>query len=850
MQLSGLTTRSGLLCALLFFFLQLPCLAEIQNEINKDAVGTRVSELGNPLHLTPEEQQYLAGKKRITMCVDPDWMPLEKIENGHHIGMTAEYMALFADRIGKPIVLVPTRNWTESIAYAKARKCDIFSLAMPTPEREVYMNFTRPYLDIPLVMAAKNETPFVDDVSAITEKKIGIVRGYAFNELLRKRYPKMQIVDVDSVTDGLTRVVEGKIFGFIGTLATVGYTIQKEFVGELKVSGKFDERWKLGIGARNDEPLLAAIFDKAIASVDTVTQQKILNNWIAVRFEQSRDYRLLWRIAPFVLAGLFFLLFRTYTLGKYNRKLEQQNREIHRQAEQLRQTEQQLLFTQNAVETCVFPIVWVENSTVLEETSIIHANRAAASLLGYKLEEMTSLSIADLDAEITPERWRQEVHGMQKSAFYSLTTTCRRKDGSSFPAELYLNYFEYGNKAYHFAFFMDVSKQKEMEEKLHRSMKMEAVGLMASGVAHDLNNILSGIVSYPELLLMKLPMESELRAPLESIRKSGLQAAEVVSDMLTVTRGVAATREPVNFNTLVEEQLESPEWLQLKAAHDRLVCISDLAPDLLNVSCSPIHIRKSLNNLLFNAVDAMDGVGTLKITTANHYVEQAAADNNFLKRGEYVLLSVSDTGSGISSEDLEHVFEPFYSKKVMGKSGTGLGLTIVWNTVQDHGGDIKVESDTHGTVFTLIFPATREKIDLRKDEEAQEDLQGNGELILVVDDEEQQRGIAGQLLKSLGYAVRVAASGEEAVALVAEQSFDLVLLDMIMDPGMNGRRCYEQMLNHRPELKAVIASGFSESEEVKKALSLGAASFIRKPYTMVQLGRELQRALGDRRSAG
>ncbi len=847
MHQSGPTIRNLLLCVIPLVFFQFPCFAEVQNNTAISAAGSEQPELGNPLRLTPEEKQYLAEKQRITMCVDPDWMPLEKIENGRHAGMTAEYMDLFAQRIGIPITLVPTESWTQSIAYAKARKCDIFSLAMPTPERETYMNFTRPYLDIPLVMAAKNETPFIDDVSAITDKKIGIVKGYAFNELLRTRYPKMRIVDVDSVTDGLSRVVEGKIFGFIGTLATVGYTIQKEFVGELKVSGKFDERWKLGIGARNDEPLLVEIFDKAIASVDPATQQKILNNWIAVRFEQSRDYRLLWRIAPFVLAGLLILLFRTYTLGKYNRKLERRNREIQRQAEQLRRTEQQLLFTQNAVETCVFPIIWVKNSPEYNQTSIIHANKAAASLLGYQPDELTGLSVADLDADITPKRWKQEIRGMQESAFYTLTTTCLRKDGSVFPAEVYLNYFEYENESYHFAFFMDVSRQQEMEAKLHRSMKMEAIGLMASGVAHDLNNILSGIVSYPELLLMNLPPESELRTPLESIRKSGLRAAEVVSDMLTVTRGVAASREAVNFNTLIREQLESPEWKQLKAVHGLLVCTLNLDPDLLNVSCSPIHIRKSLSNLLFNAVEAMDGEGTVTIITANRYIEQPVADNNYLKRGEYVLLSVSDTGPGISSEDMEHVFEPFYSKKVMGKSGTGLGLTIVWNTVQDHGGDITVESDTRGTSFNLFFPATRENIDLQKEEESREDLLGNGESILVVDDEEQQRGIAEQLLTSLGYSVRVASSGEEAVALIAEESarsFDLVLLDMIMDPGMNGRRCYEQMLELRPGLKAIIASGFSESEEVKKTLSLGAASFIRKPYTMVQLGRELRLALG------
>ncbi|BCO08894.1 hypothetical protein GF1_12700 [Desulfolithobacter dissulfuricans] len=185
----------------------------------------------------------------------------------------------------------------------------------------------------------------------------------------------------------------------------------------------------------------------------------------------------------------------------------------------------------------------------------------------------------------------------------------------------------------------------------------------------------------------------------------------------------------------------------------------------------------------------------------------------------------------------------------MGKSGTGLGLTIVWNTVQDHGGDITVESNENGTTFTLYFPATRAKAGPRKEESADDSLRGNGNQILVVDDEAQQRDIAGQLLESLGYRVLTASSGEEALTVIEEQDVDLVLLDMIMDPGMNGRQCYEQMLSRKPDLKAVIASGFSESEEVKKALALGASAFIRKPYTMMQLGKVIRTALKSRTTA-
>ena len=162
---------------------------------------------------TTQEEAYLRKKKKITMCVDPDWMPLEKIENGVHVGMTADYFDLFRRKIPIPIVLVPTKSWVESIAFAKARKCDIFSLAMPTPERKTYMNFTRPYLDIPLVMAARKDRPFVDDITSLTGVRLGVVKGYAFGEILRNRYPEMNIVDVDSVGQGLRQVETGTLDG-------------------------------------------------------------------------------------------------------------------------------------------------------------------------------------------------------------------------------------------------------------------------------------------------------------------------------------------------------------------------------------------------------------------------------------------------------------------------------------------------------------------------------------------------------------------------------------------------------------------------------------------------------------
>lgn len=274
------------------------------------------------LEFSSDEREFLAGKEYVSMCIDPDWMPLEAIRKGKHVGMTAEFFHLFEQRLGIPIRLVNTENWSQSVEFAKARKCDIFSLAMETPSRKEYMDFSEPYMRIPLVLATQDSELFVPDVSSITDRVLGIVKDYAFAELLKNKYPHLKIVDVASVEDGLRQVERGEIFGFVGTLTTVGHALQSRFP-ELKIAGKFDDLWELGVGVRNDQPLLLSTFDKAIASLPPEKHQEILNNWISVRYDQPFDYSMLWKSIPIVLLIIGGLLYRQHLLKLYNRRLEQ-----------------------------------------------------------------------------------------------------------------------------------------------------------------------------------------------------------------------------------------------------------------------------------------------------------------------------------------------------------------------------------------------------------------------------------------------------------------------------------------------------------------------------------------------
>ncbi len=389
----------------------------------------------------------------------------------------------------------------------------------------------------------------------------------------------------------------------------------------------------------------------------------------------------------------------------------------------------------------------------------------------------------------------------------------------------------------------EAEKQRmKAEERAQRASKMEAIGLMAGGVAHDLNNILSGITSYPELLLLQLSPESKMRPALEAIQDSGLRAATVVEDLLTVARGVASEKHPTNLNILVEEYFSSPEYLKKQQWHSKISCRQDLLAEPATIFCSAVHVKKCLMNLINNSIEALDTSGEVMVASYNEVVTEEASKQLNLQPGKYVVLTVHDTGKGVSAADQKYIFEPFYTKKMMGQaSGTGLGLTIVWNTMQDHDGTVTISSSEHGTTFTLYFPLSEQKVALPS-QIPLADLQGQGQFILVVDDEPRQREITSQMVESLGYRCSTVASGEEAITFLQTEEADLIILDMIMNGGIDGQQTYNQILQTNPKQRAIIASGFSENRGVKKTLQHGASAFISKPFTLQELGIAIKKA--------
>ena len=481
--------------------------------------------------------------------------------------------------------------------------------------------------------------------------------------------------------------------------------------------------------------------------------------------------------------------------------------------------------------------------------NFIFFNESMCNILGYEKDEMMGLNNRDFTSQEFAEKQYAVFNGVYREGIPAkgFEWEAIRKDGAIRILETSVALIrDLESKPIGFrGIARDVTEEKRIKDQLRRAEKMETVGTLAGGVAHDLNNLLSGIVNYPELLLLQLPEDSPFRKPVAAIQKSGEKAVAVVQDLLTLSRRAVMPTEPVDLNQVVSQFMASPEYHKIKEYYpDVRVEVRLEETEGLAVMGSPIHLSKTVMNLVSNALEATPRGGRVVVSTRRCYMDRPVAGYDHIKEGDYVKLMVADTGMGIAPDDIEKIFEPFYTKKKMGRSGTGLGMAVVWGTVKDHQGFIDVQStEGEGSTFTLYFPVTRNVSVADSSKPRAGDYTGSGELILIVDDVEQQREVASEMLKQLGYRAVSVSSGEEAVAYLKAHEVDLLLLDMIMGPGMDGLETYRKIIEIHPGQRAVIASGFSETARVKAAQRLGVGRYLKKPFLLEKLGMAVKAEL-------
>jgi two-component system cell cycle sensor histidine kinase/response regulator CckA len=389
----------------------------------------------------------------------------------------------------------------------------------------------------------------------------------------------------------------------------------------------------------------------------------------------------------------------------------------------------------------------------------------------------------------------------------------------------------------------DVTQEVALEAQLFQAQKMEAVGTLAGGIAHDFNNLLQVIQGYTEVLQVEVDRNESSFEALQKIHRSAKRGAELTRQLLTFSRKVQSERRPLDLNREVEQVKRLLERTIPKMIEIELY----LSESPAVVSADPIQVEQAIMNLAVNAKDAMSEGGKIVIET-----ERVKLDEQFCKThlgarpGEYVLLSISDTGHGMDREILEHVFEPFYTTKDVGK-GTGLGLAMVYGIVKNHEGYILCYSEINtGTTFKIYLPAMEQSGQRQKPDKMEDLFKGGDETILLVDDEEYIRDLGVELLTDVGYKVLTATNGEEGLQLYRkkQKKIDLIILDLVI-PGMGGKKCYEEILKINPRAKILIVSGYSANGPGKAALEAGAKGFVGKPFDVSDLLEKIREILDE-----
>lgn len=487
--------------------------------------------------------------------------------------------------------------------------------------------------------------------------------------------------------------------------------------------------------------------------------------------------------------------------------------------------------------------------TDLDE-NIIFANKGTCNIFSYSQEELTGMNLSQIIIKEEMDKIYKETQKRRNKEHSQYEVTIKRKDGQLRHIFLSASPFldSNGNVIGTVGVFTDITDQKktkeekqQLKEKLTRAQRMESLGVLAGGVAHDLNNILGPLVAYPELIMMKLSSDTPIKKQISQIAKSAERAADIVQDLLTMARRGRYEMTSVDLNKIVESYLKSPDFFDIKSKFPNVEIEVDLETNLPRTHGSNPHLSKMIMNLVVNALDAMPHGGKLKIKTKCKNVDKLINGFDNINNGKYIILTVSDTGIGIDKKDLKRIFEPFYTKKEMGRSGSGLGLAIVYGVVKDHNGYIDVQSRANkGSKFIIYIPAVDVTADRKKNNVI--DIRGS-EKILVVDDVSEQRELAACILSSLGYEVDTIANGKDAVEYINKNFADVVILDMIMENDFDGLDTYREIIKHKPGQKAIITSGFSETNRVKEAEKLGVGAYLKKPYTMQKLGKAIREVL-------
>jgi len=665
-----------------------------------------------------EQRAYLEVKKELRMCVDPNWMPLEKIEEGVYTGIGADMIKLVAQKIDIPVRLIPTQTWSESLAKVRARECDFLAFAEKTPNREEYLDFTTPFLKTPIVLATKAGLPFVDNLESIKGQKLALVKNYSHKELLQKRYKELVLVEVDSIQEGIAHVRQEKVFGFLDNSIVINHELHKNGIDDVAITGQFQESIALGIASRNDEPILHEILQKALDTIDLKTREEIKNRWSNISYQLAPDYR-------FMMQLLFFFVVLLGVALYWNLKLQEEIEKKEHVKTKLRESE--TLFR------TLFDIAPVLLDSFDAEGRVVMWNKECEKVFGWTLEELQNMrnplevfypDISDrqrfLDAlEEKNDKTFKEWHPATKSGKKIVTMwanihmpnasvihvgydiTKRREDETALRYNTYhlqkaKKELELLTDSLQEKVRLEVEKNVKHQALLAQRNRLEQMGEMIENIAHQwrqpLAQINSSVLLVDALLLSRNQRDATIDARLSEIESLTGYMSKTIDDFKNFFHPQKVAKE-----FFLDESLAQALLIVQGSFENAFIEVERFIPEKVACYGYPREFEQVILTVLNNAKDAL----LLRR-------EEGRRVRIRLEEGEdtYAIF-IEDNAGGIPKEHREKIFEPYFSTKHKSQ-GTGLGLYIAKMLMQEGlGGDLFATNKGDGASFAIYMPKRR-----------------------------------------------------------------------------------------------------------------------------------------------
>ncbi|WP_300667358.1 transporter substrate-binding domain-containing protein [Desulfoluna sp.] len=808
--------------------------------------------------LTAAQRQWLdAHQGQLTLAFEPDWPPASFFTGeGTVQGITPEYIALIEKKLDFTFKRVRYRTWADILQAGYADQVDVIPTMARLPEREIHLNFTRAYFQVPTTIVTGTGGTAVLSLEDMLGKKVAVLRDSADHQALAKKYPEMRLVPVNRILDGLQAVILKKVDGFVGDVAAISYLIEKHGLNQLQCSGYTHYNYEICMGVSKAHPMLVDILNRGLALITPAEKQEIFKKWYYLKTQPMYRDPVFRRYGFGVLlilvgGGLGCIFFWSRSL---RRAVARATRVSRRAEASLRAQAVELEGARQRVARANLELTQVFNAStpkliIDREFRLLRVNRTfselfsveASDIVGKRCYEVLQSSVCRTDA--CP--LKQALSGVPLQKCESLFSTASRE---GLPCLVDANtlidadgkFLGIVNSFTDISRLLQAEEEKEqLREQLRHSQAMEALGTLAGGIAHDFNNILAPIIGYAEMTQLSLPEDSVEAENMTGVLKAAQRARDLVGQILALSRRHQVELKPVHVQAVVKEALTL-----LRSTLPSTIAIKEqLHADDVRVYGDPTRIHQIIMNLCTNAYHAMEGQGG-GILEVNLDTVSMEASVGYCS-GSGLRLLVRDTGVGIDAVNRERIFDPYFTTKGEGK-GTGLGLSVVHGIVRESGGTIAVESEPGvGTTFTLCFPTVKGD-DAPLEVLPVEDLPAGRETVLVVDDEEELAFLLKRMLMRAGYRVTVYTDSQDAWAHYQATSgvYDLVLSDMTM-PGMTGVDLAKEVLTSTPGIPVILCTGYSDRAARQKAEAVGVRTFLMKPVAMNQLLTAVRQELDD-----